>query len=256
MFAFLKGFWKAILTYLFCLFVFCFLLLTDIVSSTHIHTQMEKGAATLAEPRSSVIVGGRRQITSKYTDGAEVYEEYDTITDDLLLRKRRQRNGLGGTTAWEVEIGNEKLDGAGTGAAGSSLLKEASGSPELLRQDTKEAHVFRVRNLPYAKEVYQVTVERRSATTSSPPTAEEVGEIVVRTSNKKYFKRLSIPDMVRAGIPLEPSHLSFEVKHNTLIISYKKHLPILAAEAAARKERLSMPATRAEDDPNSKCAQQ
>eukprot|EP00796_Vickermania_ingenoplastis_P004717 gene4717-3408_t len=205
----------------------------------------------LAEPRSSVIAGGRRHITSKYTDGAEVYEEYDTITDDLLLRRRREKNKLGGMTDWVVEIGNEKLDGERSNKANvlQGLIAEASGAPELVRQDTKEAHVFRIRNLPYPREVYQISVEGASTAGGTTGTGEpaKVGEIVVRTTNKKYFKRIDIPDMQRAGIPLDPSHLSFDVKHNTLIITYRKHLAILTAEAAMRKERLSTPATRKED---------
>lgn len=211
----------------------------------------------LAEPRSSVIVAGKRQITSKYTDGAEVYEEYDVVTDDLLLRKRRQKNSFGAMSDWVVEIGTDVK--SHTKNLHQNLIVESSGSPELVRQDTKEAHVFRIRNLPYPKEVFSVTIEKSSPSTSSASkdsdaanaTGEkkiEVGEIVVRTSNKRYFKRIDIPDMVRANIPLDASHLSFDVKHNTLIITYKKHLAILTAEAAARKERLSMPATRKEED--------
>lgn len=207
----------------------------------------------LAEPRSSVIVGGKRQITSKFTDGAEMYEEYDVVTDDLLLRKRRQKNSFGAMSDWVVEIGTDLK--SHTKNLHQNLIVESSGSPELVRQDTKEAHVFRIRNLPYPKDVFSVTIEKSAVSSSSPMEEKtDVGEIVVRTSNKRYFKRIDIPDMIRANIPLEDSHLSFEVKHNTLIITYKKHLAILTAEAAARKERLSMPATRQEEQPG--CATQ
>ncbi|EPY42661.1 protein DPCD [Angomonas deanei] len=170
-------------------------------------------------------------------------EEYDVITDELLLRKRRQKSEIGSVSDWIVEVGVE----ARSRNLEKELLVETSGSPELIRQDTKEAHVFRIRNLPYAKEVYSVTVEKKSP--------EDIGEIVVRTSNKKYFKRIDIPDMVRVNVPLDQSQLSFDVKHNTLIIQYKKHLAVLAAENQAKKERSSLPSKRLENE-RDQCPQQ
>lgn len=197
--------------------------------------------ATLAEPRASVIVGDRRQVTSKYTDNSEVYEEFDVVTDDLLLRQRRTKNHLGAFTPWVVEVGSSST-AASHRLSEQALISEASGSPQLVRQDTQEAYVYRIRNLPYDRSVFSVTVES---------TKNTMGEIVVRTSNKKYFKRLEIPDMARAGIALDASRLSFEVKYNTLVITYKKHLSILAAEAAEKKERLSMPVKRQAEEPQS-----
>lgn len=197
----------------------------------------------LAEPKTSVISNGRKRITSKYTDGSEMIEEYDVINDTLLLRKRRTKNTLGGFGEWVLEIGTE----ARSRNVDRELIVEANGSPELVRQDSPEAHVFRIRNLPYPKDIYSITVERTEG--------NSVGEIVVRTSNKKYFKRISIPEMVRSCIPLEPSHLSFEVKHSTLIITYKKHLATLAAESEAKKERSSLPSKRV-DDQSQNCQQQ
>lgn len=201
----------------------------------------------LAEPKTSIISNGRKCITSKYTDGSELIEEYDVINDNLLLRKRRTRNALGGFGEWVIEIGTE----ARSRNVDRELIVEANGSPELVRQDTAEAHVFRIRNLPYPKSVYAISVERKE----SGSVTDTVGEIVVRTTNKKYFKRISIPEMVRARIPLEESHLSFEVKNNTLIIQYKKHLAILAAENEAKKERSSLPAKRV-DEKNQDCQPQ
>lgn len=197
----------------------------------------------LAEPKSSVIRGDRKQLTSKFTDGSELIEEYDVVTDALLLRKRRTRNALGGYSDWVIEVGTE----APSRNLDRALIVEASGSPVVVRQDTKESYVVRIRNLPYPRDVFSVDVERQDG--------DAVGKVVVRTSNKKYFKRLDIPDLERARIPLEASRLSFDVQHQTLIIQYKKPLSILAAEAAARKERASMPSKRV-DDKNADCKQQ
>ena len=45
---------------------------------------------------------------------------------------------------------------------------------------------------------------------------------MVRTSNKKYFKRFDIPDMKRLKLPLEESAVAWKYQHNTLIIGYDK----------------------------------
>ncbi|EPY37330.1 hypothetical protein AGDE_06604 [Angomonas deanei] len=61
--------------------------------------------------------------------------------------------------------------------------------------------------------------------------------------------------MVRVNVPLDQSQLSFDVKHNTLIIQYKKHLAVLAAENQAKKERSSLPSKRLENE-RDQCPQQ
>lgn len=208
---------------------------------------------TLAEPRKVIIAGGRRQITSRYKDGAEEYEEYDVVTDELLLRKRRQRNHLDALSEWVTEVG---LDPSKSSKIlHQSLIVESSSSPIFVPQDTKDAHVFRIRNFPYSKETVLVTIEKSSQDRSSSinngegsstSVAEE--EIVVRTTNKKYFKRIGIPLLKRLGIPLDPTNLSYDVKLNTLVITYKKPVAVLLAEEALRKERLSIPAQRKEEN--------
>ncbi|KPI87879.1 hypothetical protein ABL78_3036 [Leptomonas seymouri] len=197
----------------------------------------------LAEPKTSVIHGDRKQLTSKFTDGSELVEEYDVVTDALLLRKRRSRNALGGYSDWVIEIGTE----APSRNLDRALIVEASGCPVVVRQDAKDSYVIRIRNLPYPREVFSVAIERQEG--------DAVGKIVVRTSNRKYFKRLDIPDLERAGTPLDPASLSYDVQHQTLVIQYKKPLSVLAVEAAARKERAAMPSKRV-DDNNSDCKQQ
>ena len=47
-------------------------------------------------------------------------------------------------------------------------------------------------------------------------------EIVLRTSNKKYYKRFDIPDLKRIGIKLEESEIGWKYQNNTVIISYDK----------------------------------
>lgn len=43
--------------------------------------------------------------------------------------------------------------------------------------------------------------------------------ITIRTTNKKYFKKLAIPDLERVGLVPEQDKIQFTHKHNTLIIT-------------------------------------
>merc|ERR1712118_465821 len=64
---------------------------------------------------------------------------------------------------------------------------------------------------------------------------EEKQQIVLRTSNKKYFKRIDVPDLKRVEpvLSLEDERLSWDYKHNTVVISYQRPAAIAKAEAAA-----------------------
>ena len=54
---------------------------------------------------------------------------------------------------------------------------------------------------------------------------------MLRTSNKKYFKRIEVPDMKRAGLKLEESGVAWKYANNTVIISYDKPKEVIAAES-------------------------
>lgn len=45
--------------------------------------------------------------------------------------------------------------------------------------------------------------------------------LVVRTSNKKYFKKIEIPELDRVGLLPEQDRISFTHKFNTLIITVR-----------------------------------
>lgn len=70
---------------------------------------------------------------------------------------------------------------------------------------TKSALEWRIRNLSYPKDVYSVT-------------AEEDETITVRTSNKKYFKKIVVPDLERIGLKPKQENISFSHRFDTLII--------------------------------------
>ena len=82
--------------------------------------------------------------------------------------------------------------------------------PIFLRKDNEKEFQFRIRNLNYPKEVYIVEVD------------EEKQQIVVKTTIKKYYKRIEIPDIKRMGLELKKGKESWIYKNNTLIISVRK----------------------------------
>uniref|UniRef100_A0A8C4Q353 Protein DPCD n=1 Tax=Eptatretus burgeri TaxID=7764 RepID=A0A8C4Q353_EPTBU len=151
---------------------------------------------------------GRRKVHFTFADGKEMVEEYHLTSEDLLLRKWRQRSALGALGHWEVEIGNAGLtkedhpDGH---------LRENINMPKCIRMDTQNAFQWRIRNLPYPPDVYSLAVD------------PERQRCIIKTTNKKYYKTLSIPDMERYGLPLESSALSFTHKNNTLVITISTH---------------------------------
>jgi len=139
-------------------------------------------------------------------------------------RQLRKENGVGSRESkWEIEVGEDNQ-----GAGEDEMLVASSDQPCLFRKDTKDSFQWRVRNIEYAQEVYNITADL------------EKNEIVVRTTNKKWFKRIPIPDMDRMGLKVEQAGLKFTHANRTLVISYTKPGVILEAEAKLRKERASM----------------
>ena len=188
-----------------------------------------------------VIQNGRKKITTTNGDGSQVHEEYDVITDELLLRKYRRAaaTALGAECPWVVEVGVDEGTIGGF-REDRDLIRERNDQPILSRADEKDSIVLRIRNLPYDVSNYLVSIEER--------VPQEGGDqVVVRTVNKKYFKKIPIPDMARYGLRLSNDQITFEHKYNTLIIRYKKPLSVLALEAQQRKERSSMSAKRLKD---------
>ncbi|XP_034990011.2 protein DPCD isoform X1 [Zootoca vivipara] len=165
---------------------------------------------------------GMRKIHYLFDNGKEMAEEYDLKTNQLLLRKWREKNALGACGAWQVEVGEPNL--LAPGPLDRELIKESSTNPIFMRKDTKNSFQWRIRNLPYPKDVYRVSVEKDQRC------------CVVRTTNKKYYKKFSVPDLDRFQLPLDSTALSFTHANNTLIITYLKPAEILAAEEELQKE--------------------
>merc|ERR1712039_473065 len=98
------------------------------------------------------------------------------------------------------------------------LMRTSASNPIFLRKDTPEHFQWRIRNLAYPADVYSVSVDH------------EKQEVVVRTSNKKYYKRIAVPDLGSVGLKLTAESLTWKHQHNTLIISYVKPDQVIKKE--------------------------
>ncbi|KAG2461976.1 protein DPCD [Polypterus senegalus] len=182
--------------------------------------------ALKAAKKTALIQDGIRKVHYLFLDGKEMAEEYDVKTDELIVRKWRSKTSIGAVGQWQIEVGEPSPPTLE--ALEPQLIKESSGNPVVMRKDTKTCFQWRIRNLPYSKEVYNLSVE---------PTERCC---IVRTSNKKYYKKLHIPDLDRCQLPLDPSALSYAHANNTLIVSYQKPREILNLEHELQKELKKM----------------
>ena len=188
---------------------------------------------------TSVIRNGRRHVRTTFDgrDDSELIEEFDVKTDELVVRKRRSRSVLGKMQAWEYLVGDAPCAVLNSDT-GPSMMESSNGVNPLFSRsiDSAAAFVWRVRYLPYPLAVYAVTVDVKSES------------IVIKTSNKKYYKSFQVPEMRSLGLKLNPSDISWEHGYNTLVVQYKKPREVLAAEIEERLDRLKIETL----DPNEK----
>jgi len=191
---------------------------------------------------SRMTSGARRKVHYTMPDESEMVEEYDLQTDELLVRKRRSKTILGKDGEWEFEVGEPPARVTIEG----DMLRPSSSNPTLVRKDRPHAFEWRVRNLPYPKPTYSVTIDAKEQ------------QIVIRTANKKYFKRITIEDMQRAQLVLDEAALSWTHENNTLIVCYKKPEQITKLEKEQKSSRLTAPETVPQnaDDGTPDCKQQ
>mmetsp|Transcript_45160 Transcript_45160/g.118506 ORF Transcript_45160/g.118506 Transcript_45160/m.118506 type:complete len:202 (-) Transcript_45160:274-879(-) len=187
-----------------------------------------------------VTSGGRRKVHYTLPNESEVVEEFDVQTDECLVRKRRSKTVLGAEGEWEYEVGEAP---ARTTIEGD-MLRPSSSNPVLVRKDRPHAFEWRIRNLPYPKSTYSVTVDK------------DENQIVVRTSNKKYFKRIDVAEMDRMRLHLEEAALAWDHDNSTLIIQYKKPAQVMSVEKEQKVARLSAPEQGPEQVADEQCKQQ
>lgn len=182
---------------------------------------------------TSIVVGGKLRVQTSYpSDGCERVEEWisgpsgDVGGLTLSSRKWRVPQKLNVEPDWEFEIGAPKSASHGTV---STLAASSSLNPVWTPNMTKTHFTFVLSNAPWDRDNYSVSV------------VEGGEELVLRTKNKKFYKKWKIPSMVRASERLEEGKISYEcvgeAKEKRLVVSYLKPASVLASEERASEER-------------------
>ncbi|KAG5447157.1 Protein dpcd [Clonorchis sinensis] len=176
-----------------------------------------------AARKTALVQDGKRKIHFTFEDETELVEEYDVKTQCLLTRKWKKKTTLGGDGKWDFEVGEpptlfNPLD----------EITEANTNPRFSRSDTAKAFQWRIRNMPYPLGTYQIEVD------------SDTNSLILRTTNKKYYKRFDVPDMQRMNLPLKQDALSLSHANNTLLISYTKPDEILQYEKQLKQHLSSV----------------
>ncbi|KRT84554.1 hypothetical protein AMK59_446 [Oryctes borbonicus] len=165
--------------------------------------------------KSCLTQGNLKKVHYELEKDLELVEEYNMDTGVLTRRAWRRKANLGGEGDWDVEIGDQEPPRF---QKDTWLIKEDPNQPFVTRRITKNILEWRIRNLPYPMEMYSVTADAEKRC------------LVVRTSNKRYFKRLSIPELDRVNLAPQQDAVQFVHKYNTLIITYKKPPEVIQQE--------------------------
>ncbi|EAX97167.1 DPCD protein, putative [Trichomonas vaginalis G3] len=176
---------------------------------------------TIAFPKAVAYnTGGYKTIVYDEKEGKQVVDICELDTGKLLARKERVRHTSGSDGPWEWTYGSpiEQKQEVET-------ISASSKNPVFLRLDTDNEWQWRVRNIPYPANFYNVTVD------------EPKNQIVIRTTNKKYFKRIDAPE----GEKFVPSKLQWAWSYNTLVIQHEKPPRVVAADKELCKWRRGLP---------------
>jgi len=149
-----------------------------------------------------------------YPDQTELVEELDINTNEVLMRRWKRVKELG-EGEWEYEIGEEPK----VFNPENDLMAPSMANPLFKRKDTKDRFEWRIRNLPYPKNTYIIEVDHTKQ------------QIVLKTTNKKYYKRIDLPDLRRLKLAVDESSIAWKYANNTVIVSYDKPAEVKAREA-------------------------
>lgn len=94
--------------------------------------------------------------------------------------------------------------------AASEIINASKSNPVFYREDTSQNFQWRVENLPYPSSTYTITADA------------EKHQIVIRTSNRKYFKRIDVAEIIDRALQLNDRFLTWNHFQNTLVVSYEK----------------------------------
>jgi len=163
--------------------------------------------------RTYLINGDFIKFHTVFKDGTEIVEEYGIYSEELESR-RVKKIGMTGKESWTTEIGEEIKPRSND----EFLIKENDNNPLFIRKDTPKEFQWRIRNLKGDADNFMVECDK------------DKQQIVIRTKNKKYYKRFNIPDLERLNIKLDESLMKVNFVNSTLIISYTKPKEALDAE--------------------------
>ena len=85
-------------------------------------------------------------------------------------------------------------------------MKESMKNPIFLRKDTLKHFHWRIRNLNYEADNFEVSVDKDGK------------NVVIRTKNKKYYKKFTIEDIVDEGKTIDENLLEVSFANSTLVI--------------------------------------
>ena len=169
--------------------------------------------------RTYLINGDYIKFHTVFKDGSEIVEEYGIYSEELESR-RVKKIGMTGKEQWTTEIGEEIKPRSND----EFLIRENDNNPLFIRKDTQKEFQWRIRNLKGDADNFMVECDK------------DKQQIVIRTKNKKYYKRFNIPDLERLNIKLEENLMKVNFVNNTLIISYTKPKEALEAESEILNE--------------------
>ena len=164
--------------------------------------------------RTYLINGDYIKFHTVFKDGSEIVEEYGIYSEELESR-RVKKIGMTGKEQWTTEIGEELKPRS----IDEFLIRENDNNPLFIRKDTQKEFQWRIRNLKGDADNFMVECDK------------DKQQIVIRTKNKKYYKRFGIPDLERLNLKLDESLMKVNFVNNTLIISYTKPKEALEAES-------------------------
>ncbi|XP_050679025.1 protein DPCD [Leptidea sinapis] len=163
-----------------------------------------------------------RKIHYKFDDDREMVEEYNTDTKVLLRRAWKVKGKLGCDGKWDVEVGDPIPEAVISNDCADII--ESKDQPVVTRRNTRVNLEWRIRNLPYPIETYCIKANNDDKC------------IIVSTTNKKYYKKLQVPELKRLGLNVDQANIQSSHKFNTLIIMYKKPQQLLDMEMEWFKE--------------------
>ena len=146
--------------------------------------------------RTYLINGDFIKFHTVFKDGTEIVEEYGIYSEELESR-RVKKIGMTGKEQWITEIGEEIKPRSND----EFLIRENDNNPLFIRKDTPKEFQWRIRNLKGDADNFMVECDK------------DKQQIVIRTKNKKYYKRFNIPDLERLNIKLDENLMKVNLDH-------------------------------------------